>query len=1365
MRVKYKWDEKTKSAIKVYEDGTPVSSKKSSASKKSGSKSTNEIDPIKTATAPINNSRPTYDFSKASTYSGDDEKYDQETRARAGGRDIVYYGGKVGGYDKVLTENLYKVGGSSAIKKHNVPNALRYVNTTGPLAYEWLAEGKDTLGLTEEQFNEISKVYGDVSAFANENENKARARTGDKTVLNGMPMSKEAKEYERLLNLYGRDQVDAALNKKTSQPSKANVSGLFDSPDAMTRWLEGQYEAGDDAFDKQMQSILAEKNTIGSRAEMYNNYSREEYRNDLNVIYSYNNPAKRGNITEDDYMRAMVRAQAATGQDFKSAVSNGLDVNWFKGALDAYDSGQKSMYEELKASGALDQDMSYEDYLDNMEAVNAQAAMQEKKQQRMNEWESTTSAKSAQIQGNEDYGAASAYRQDNSIGQLTPNADYLSGSKIFYDAEGNAMRPKDYRQAVIDSILNEYVAAGDDADARAALEGYSGLIPELQNYNLEAIPYMSDEQKSNFFYLYNTGDKNGARAYLEALDYGLQGQRYQDMASQYTADMQENTGNKVLGSIASVPRNLMNNLAGAGVWAANTLGLDTYADMHEFNPLFDYTTKAQIARGETGQVIANATDGFEILGTNIPQAIYNAGMSASDSALNAFLFGRGGSVSMGSGAYMSGLQQNLMAGDDRDKAHRDASAQGLIEIGTEYVSIDKLLSDVGNPIKYFLQNALVEGSEEGASTILNTVYDNLVNGGESEINQRINELMTQGYTRNDAKWAAWVEWGKGLFGDVFTGVLSGGMSSGPRAAAIYASDASQGRTIAANETQQAILDIVGSLDLDPSVLQLVQEQQAALDAMKASQQEAETLPNREEAMPDGRESTLTPVEEQQQEAEKLPKREESQPDGRESTLTPVNEQQEAEKLPDREAAMPDGRESTLTPASEESAPAAEETREVSEAAEDMAEAAEDAAENPAPKKGKKVKIPKVSNAKMGRIFREAMTKLDAQAQKVLSDRFSIEVTQQLQEKGYQGDVKAAADAISKIVSGNISQINADVMAAVASDKTVLDMVNEYTAPIHQMRELSKLGAKGAKAAAENITTPEEPEEAEETPESMLDDAPVTVEGIASISDDGTVMVNVVDADGNVQEVDAESVSFGTNDTGTAVMAKVASTMGRNADAFLNNINEGQDQAEYAEAFETAMNFGRDGRNIDKIKRDAKSGGALSVLTEHQIDIAYALGRDTRQQNARMVRKNASGISVGNVDTSGINMSTLGRSQRASVNAVSRLAKAVGFNVRFVESKANALGKYTTENGSWDARTMTMTLDVHAGSNYASDTNYAMMHTAGHELTHFIKDFADSGLWNEYQEFVIGHLSEKMDEAALEAKIQEGLKELEGMLNG
>jgi len=183
----------------------------------------------------------------------------------------------------------------------------------------------------------------------------------------------------------------------------------------------------------------------------------------------------------------------------------------------------------------------------------------------------------------------------------------------------------------------------------------------------------------------------------------------------------------------------------------------------------------------------------------------------------------------------------------------------------------------------------------------------------------------------------------------------------------------------------------------------------------------------------------------------------------------------------------------------------------------------------------------------------------------------------------------------------------------------------------------------------------------------------------------------------------------------------------------------QNPVDYSVQFERAVQYGDDGRNLDTMKGSKEFG----ALTPEQIEAAYAIGKDKRTvRNKKLMRKSAAGVSVGNVDTSGIDMSMLNKHQRTAVHTVGRLAKVVGFNVKFVESKGNAKGEYTTDNGQWDSRTLTLTLDIHAGSNTKTDTDYAMMHTVGHELTHYIRQFADTDLWNGYQEFVIGHLSTK-----------------------
>ena len=105
------------------------------------------------------------------------------------------------------------------------------------------------------------------------------------------------------------------------------------------------------------------------------------------------------------------------------------------------------------------------------------------------------------------------------------------------------------------------------------------------------------------------------------------------------------------------------------------------------------------------------------------------------------------------------------------------------------------------------------------------------------------------------------------------------------------------------------------------------------------------------------------------------------------------------------------------------------------------------------------------------------------------------------------------------------------------------------------------------------------------------------------------------------------------------------------------------------------------------------------------------------------------------DTSAIRGVTLTMHQKSSIAAMGKLAKPLGINVRFVQSRTDAEGNYTDDNGAWNANTRTLTLSIDAGGVNRKGMRSAMMDTAGHELTHYIKQFADSELWDEYQDFV------------------------------
>lgn len=87
------------------------------------------------------------------------------------------------------------------------------------------------------------------------------------------------------------------------------------------------------------------------------------------------------------------------------------------------------------------------------------------------------------------------------------------------------------------------------------------------------------------------------------------------------------------------------------------------------------------------------------------------------------------------------------------------------------------------------------------------------------------------------------------------------------------------------------------------------------------------------------------------------------------------------------------------------------------------------------------------------------------------------------------------------------------------------------------------------------------------------------------------------------------------------------------------------------------------------------------------------------------------------------------SQRAMVELGNELGRAAGMNVVYFESKPDANGNITVQNGSYDPKTRTIYLDVNAGANTANERNNlaksgtlgdAVGRLLGHEVTHVLE---------------------------------------------
>ncbi len=266
-----------------------------------------------------------------------------------------------------------------------------------------------------------------------------------------------------------------------------------------------------------------------------------------------------------------------------------------------------------------------------------------------------------------------------------------------------------------------------------------------------------------------------------------------------------NAGVAILANAASVGANLV---SGAGVVPAAEAwikGVVTgeYTPIDTNDPLYRPGEFRDIVRQTTSQNIENSVDN-KVLKKVLSMA-YNAGMSTADtftaSALGGTLGGgaKAGEVlslaTMSAGAASSGTQEAFERTGNTGRALASGVTSGAIEYLTEKVSLDHLWDIIQKSgsaagkkvIVNLLAQAGIEGSEEGASEILNRITDNCINGKDSQYNQNVQQYMEQGLDKKEATTKAeqdfWLQTLESFAVGSMAGLMGGGlgtiMSTGP----------------------------------------------------------------------------------------------------------------------------------------------------------------------------------------------------------------------------------------------------------------------------------------------------------------------------------------------------------------------------------------------------------------------------------------------------------------------------------------------------------------------------------------------------------------------------------------------------------
>lgn len=279
----------------------------------------------------------------------------------------------------------------------------------------------------------------------------------------------------------------------------------------------------------------------------------------------------------------------------------------------------------------------------------------------------------------------------------------------------------------------------------------------LQSAERAYLTQLTDAEIGIFNYLYAqdtaAGDDTHYRAYryIKDIKPQLTARARQESAATWQAQAQQDPVGTSIFSIGLAPFKSVGYVGQA---------LDLLDD-DKIDPNAGYNLFANVSGDIRGTVSQMAEDKWGKPGS----FAYNTALSMADflttTLVSGSFSGDAGMANLGKklalGIMSSGAAADATtAAKERGLNDQDAFALGTVagaaEILTEKYSLDALLDPQwsSGAIKYVARNALVEGSEEVASDLINTVADLLIAGNKSEIHQAVQAYKKQGLSEEEA---------------------------------------------------------------------------------------------------------------------------------------------------------------------------------------------------------------------------------------------------------------------------------------------------------------------------------------------------------------------------------------------------------------------------------------------------------------------------------------------------------------------------------------------------------------------------------------------------------------------------------------
>ena len=370
-----------------------------------------------------------------------------------------------------------------------------------------------------------------------------------------------------------------------------------------------------------------------------------------------------------------------------------------------------------------------------------------------------------------------------------------------------------------EEIQQEYDKALEYYYATKNAEDWSRMTPELQEKAMEAaaldVNGLFDWQKGDI--LSRSGlspDQRAAQSKDDAsrlaqlrqeisdagfdadriLDYANRlrnQQRMQETAEEMTDFASGSTAGAIAATAASYGSNLLSGIGSVGILAQRIFG--SGSGVTEYRPV-DYnapsTIFSQVTSATRGAVSAQMGEAGQFFYGTLNSAVDSAARmlvakaigtgflpdSAGQAAVDRVNRIVSGAVSaqMSTQVFTDAFLAAKQSGATDDDAILDALVQASIEGITEKYSVDAILKNPNNLVLTALRNNFIaEGSEEIASDFLNTIYDELKNGSDSELRSAAQKYIDAGLDPKEAWKLVLGSYAKQVVLDGLAGGISG----------------------------------------------------------------------------------------------------------------------------------------------------------------------------------------------------------------------------------------------------------------------------------------------------------------------------------------------------------------------------------------------------------------------------------------------------------------------------------------------------------------------------------------------------------------------------------------------------------------